>query len=230
MKDVLQTRFPHSNFDQYLAFVYAHTAHTGMLHGHHVAPRAEFPEHVADPQNIVNLSVPDHIRAHELLAEAVPECGSFQSAVAYLYQLYPSDVTSNPEEMQEAFQRAREAMREAMKDFYQSEDGQALKIKQSIRMTDMLVKRHAAGEQGIPANGHAFWNKRPSKPVKPTEFERQCQHLGTTELKAMKHCDALKMWASAHRYTHYIPEELLAFWGLKVHTDDEKLFTLKELD
>ncbi len=206
MKDVLQTRFPHSNFDQYLAFVYAHTAHTGMLHGHHVAPRAEFPEHVADPQNIVNLSVPDHIRAHELLAEAVPECGSFQNAVAYLYHLFPSDVTSNPEEMQEAFQRAREA--------------------QSIRM----VKRHAAGEQGIPANGHAFWNKRPSKPVKPTEFERQCQHLGTTELKAMKHCDALKMWASAHRYTHYIPEELLAFWGLKVHTDDEKLFTLKELD
>jgi|SRR5208282_1088908 len=62
-----------------------------------------------------------------------------------------------------------------------------------------------------------------------TRFEKYAQSLGATELEAMKHCYALKQWAAAQRFKHYVPEILLAFWGLTVNTDDDKLFTLKEL-
>jgi hypothetical protein len=69
------------------------------------------------------------------------------------------------------------------------------------------------------------WRK--SRAGKLTRFEKYAASIGATELEAMKHCVALKQWAAAQRFVHYVPEELLQFWGLEIHSEDDKLFTTK---
>ena len=63
-----------------------------------------------------------------------------------------------------------------------------------------------------------------------TKFEELVEELGwhTAEVAAM-HSPELRAWAEEHRYTHYVPEELLAFWGLTISDDDPNLLNANEL-
>jgi len=64
-----------------------------------------------------------------------------------------------------------------------------------------------------------------------TKFEELVKELLPTETKTgwRKHSQVLRAWAQEHRYTHYVPEELLAYWGLTISDDDLNLLNANEL-
>jgi|HubBroStandDraft_1064217.scaffolds.fasta_scaffold00047_19 hypothetical protein len=78
-----------ADLSAYFDFVEEHCSETRVTgwHKHHVAPRAVFPELEHDEDNWCWLTLEDHIEAHRLLAEAVPECLAYRHA-------RPTDVLS----------------------------------------------------------------------------------------------------------------------------------------
>lgn len=62
-----------------------------------------------------------------------------------------------------------------------------------------------------------------------TAFDRYAQSLGLYKNIGYKTSKELRAWAERYRFTKYVPEELLIFWGLQVDPEDERLLTTKEL-
>ena len=57
-------------------------------------------------------------------------------------------------------------------------------------------------------------------------FDQYAQSIGLYE-SGYKSSKELKAWAKRNRFTKYVPEDLLIFWGLRVSEEDDMLFTLK---
>jgi hypothetical protein len=64
--------------ENYLKFVADGKQVNGKLEGHHTLMRADFPQYIDTPVNIVKLTARNHFVAHYLLAKAVPSSSSIQ--------------------------------------------------------------------------------------------------------------------------------------------------------
>ncbi len=62
-----------------------------------------------------------------------------------------------------------------------------------------------------------------------TAFDRYAQSLGLDTTHRTKTSKELRAWVERYRFTKYVPEELLIFWGLQVDPEDERLLTTREL-
>ena len=75
--------------------------------------------------------------------------------------------------------------------------------------------------------GHvAFGQYSSYTPQNVTAFDQYAQSIGLYE-SGYKSSKELKAWAKRNRFTKYVPEDLLIFWGLRVSEEDDMLFTLK---
>ena len=63
-----------------------------------------------------------------------------------------------------------------------------------------------------------------------TAFGRHAVSLGLMSLFEIQRSTQLRAWVERHRFTRYVPEDLLIHWGLQVSADDDKLFTTRELE
>jgi hypothetical protein len=61
------------------------------------------------------------------------------------------------------------------------------------------------------------------------EFAKSLEVPGSEGVNWHRFSEVLRGWAEEHRYTHYVPEELLAFWGLTISDDDPNLLNANEL-
>lgn len=78
----LEKRYPLTDFSVYFRHLVAcRTANGPNTQGHHICPRAQFPEFVDHPENKVMLHFSDHDFAHKLLEFA---CGIKAPQTAYL--------------------------------------------------------------------------------------------------------------------------------------------------
>jgi hypothetical protein len=82
-RSVLEARYPDlSDYFQYLTTCSA-TQSNSKQHRqfldprrkcrHHICPRAQFPEYDKEPDNLIRITVEQHIHAHDLLSIAIPE-------------------------------------------------------------------------------------------------------------------------------------------------------------
>jgi hypothetical protein len=69
----------------------------------------------------------------------------------------------------------------------------------------------------VRRRGNPNWG-RPAQPppVLATEFEEQVRHLGLTK-ETCAASTQLRNWCECNRNRCYIPESLLATWGIHVH-------------
>jgi hypothetical protein len=75
-RSALERRYPFADLDDYLCWLdecRAKKTYQRKTHKHHVAPRAQFPELVDDPDNLIKLTVEQHVHAHDLLSMAIPD-------------------------------------------------------------------------------------------------------------------------------------------------------------
>lgn len=54
---------------------------------------------------------------------------------------------------------------------------------------------------------------------RPTHFEQMVEQIGVTP-QFYEFSQPLKDWVRKYRYTRYVPEWLLAKWGMEVNADD----------
>lgn len=95
LKKYLRDQFKlicNSNVDDYIDFcLFHHDESLNEGENHHLLPQALFPESRLDKRNIVRLSIANHIKAHELLALAMPDNyaidGDQEIAKGYLSEL-----------------------------------------------------------------------------------------------------------------------------------------------
>jgi len=113
IRQIMQATYPAADLSRYFAFL---AQATGSDHKHHIAPRAEFPELLAAPENIVPLGYQEHFYAHYLLALAVPECGHLQMTFYMMANFYAKN--SKADEMPffaEVYERGMQAQAAAMR-------------------------------------------------------------------------------------------------------------------
>jgi hypothetical protein len=82
-KAVLQERYPTADHDKLVIYFRNVEAlrgtkrESGRTHRHHICPVAQFPEYEFDyPENLIDVTIEDHIFLHKLLEAAIPEIKS----------------------------------------------------------------------------------------------------------------------------------------------------------
>jgi hypothetical protein len=75
-RTVLESRYPFSDFSDYLLFIEAcrgKKTYQQQTHNHHICPKKQFPKYRRRPDNQIRLTVAQHVHAHDLLSMAVLE-------------------------------------------------------------------------------------------------------------------------------------------------------------
>lgn len=113
----LSDRIPGADFTPYFAFIESRPQREkDGSERHHILPKREFPEHAKNLDNLVCLSVGDHLRAHYWLALCAPECPLFQRVFFAMSGLkkYASNVSKTElDHGVEVYERGKEAQRAA---------------------------------------------------------------------------------------------------------------------
>jgi hypothetical protein len=68
----MKAQYPQANFAAYFAFL-GRCRPRGKTQKHHIAPRSLWPELADDKQNLIPLTVPQHKKAHAILAKQIPD-------------------------------------------------------------------------------------------------------------------------------------------------------------
>lgn len=107
----LSDRIPGADFVPYFAFIESRPVRDQKdSERHHILPKREFPGHVKNPDNLIYLSVGDHLRAHYWLALCAPECLSFQRTFFLMSAPRKAAKLLTPEEVSsyaEVYERGR---------------------------------------------------------------------------------------------------------------------------
>ena len=95
LKKYLRAQFKlicNSNVDDYIDFcLFHHDESLNEGEDHHMLPQALFPGSRLDKRNIVRLSIANHIKAHELLALAMPDNQSIYRSTGKQYRIIDGD-------------------------------------------------------------------------------------------------------------------------------------------
>jgi hypothetical protein len=67
IENILKTWLPEDICQEYIDIL--HRPIVGKTEKHHILPRSLFPEHIKNPNNLIELSIYDHLEAHECLAK-----------------------------------------------------------------------------------------------------------------------------------------------------------------
>jgi hypothetical protein len=70
--EAMKAKYPQANFAAYFAFL-GRCRPRGKTQKHHIAPRSLWPELADDKQNLIPLTVPQHKKAHAILAKQIPD-------------------------------------------------------------------------------------------------------------------------------------------------------------
>ena len=76
LRSVAKSVFPLTDFDAYLRFIdecRGKKTYQRQTHRHHILPVKQFPEYADEPENVILLTVAQHVHAHDLLSMADPE-------------------------------------------------------------------------------------------------------------------------------------------------------------
>src|ERR1039458_8154956 len=115
IREIMQAKYPTADLSRYFAFI-AQAKGAEPTEEHHIAPRREFHKLKYAPENLVTLSIQEHFAAHVLLAQAVPECKSFQITVHFMANTRAEDIrTDEIPFFAEVYERSRLAQIESVK-------------------------------------------------------------------------------------------------------------------
>ena len=117
LREVLSARISGAGFSQYFAFIESCPPRdkAGSEY-HHILPKTEFPDQAKNQENLIYLSVGDHLRAHYWLALCAPNHALFQRIFFAMSGLkkYASNVSKTElEHGVEVYERGKEAQRAA---------------------------------------------------------------------------------------------------------------------
>ena len=91
----------------------------------------------------------------------------------------------------------------------------------NLQLGSIRKPPQSAAVKHVPkwSSGDAYFVNREPAPIGLSHFEQLVQEIGNPPEALWKDEPALLRFARAHRNTRYVPEWLLAAWGLPVRTD-----------
>lgn len=111
LRQKLQEKFLGCDFTPYFDFIESLPEEDGEKH--HILPQREFPAFLKCEDNIIEISYPNHFKAHYWLATCAPDCMSFQTTVYFManYKARKKVAVEGLSKLGEVYERGKEYQR-----------------------------------------------------------------------------------------------------------------------